>query len=543
MAPGSCEENESMLKYHQVNILKPSEILKDTEKCLERNNNITDDNHNNTDVYDDEEEIGPHYKSNCRGVLAQCMVSGAVLLLTAGLGMPIGFSAILLPQLNETNATVQVTPEIGSWIASIHSLASPLGALLSGPLLDAVGRRGSLQLATLPLILGWIMIGVANDTWSILTGRFLAGFSVGMGAVPSQVLIGECTDASLRGTLVTIGMVAYSGGILLVYALGATFRWSIVAFAGTVLPLVALVSLSFVCESPVWLMRRGKREDAKKALLWLRGGDEKQVKSEVSMLETRIQEVLECASITMTLSEKLSNAKATVFHPGVMKPLIVINVFFLLQVLSGTYLIVFYGVDLIRDVAGEEIDNYLAAVMTSLIRFVFCGLACILLFRVGRRTIGIVSALGTAVSSLALAGYILFNSGDSFISTYIVGVCLLLYVSFNTIGLMTLPGLLIGELLPQRARGIGGGFTMFVYNFGLFGVTKVFPVVKAMVGMAGVFGIFGISAILEGLFIWLALPETRNRTLEDIEDYFKDGNVLWIKRRRSQKQHLMNAEA
>lgn len=71
---------------------------------------------------------------------------------------------------------------------------------------------------------------------------------------------------------------AYSFGILLIYAFGASFEWNVVAFCGTVLPVVAFISFSFVPESPAWLIREGKIEKARSALLWLRGGDMEQVK-------------------------------------------------------------------------------------------------------------------------------------------------------------------------------------------------------------------------------------------------------------------------
>lgn len=91
-------------------------------------------------------------------------------------------------------------------------------------------------------------------------------------------------DSGLRGFLVGGGFASYCLGILLVYALGASFNWDIVAFTAIVLPFLALVALCLVPESPTWLVRRNKIEQAKKALLWLRGGDIEQVKSNKYLL-------------------------------------------------------------------------------------------------------------------------------------------------------------------------------------------------------------------------------------------------------------------
>ena len=80
------------------------------------------------------------------------------------------------------------------------------------------------------------------------------------------------------------------------------------------------------------------------------------------------------------------------------------------------------------------------------------------------------------------------------------GICLLVYVGANTLGLMTLPGLMVAELLPQRVRGIGGGCNFFLFNLLIFITTKVFPMVKEAVGVTGIFTIFGTAALLEGVF-------------------------------------------
>lgn len=72
--------------------------------------------------------------------------------------------------------------------ASIHSLATPVGSLLSGPLLDAIGRRGSLQLSAIPLGIGWLIIGFSKNVTCLLVGRLICGVSVGLMAVPSQVI-------------------------------------------------------------------------------------------------------------------------------------------------------------------------------------------------------------------------------------------------------------------------------------------------------------------------------------------------------------------
>ncbi|XP_034184760.2 facilitated trehalose transporter Tret1-2 homolog isoform X2 [Osmia lignaria lignaria] len=529
-------EESRMLRCDTVDYV---EVTKVDNICEDIENNNTDDKGN---IFDDR-NIVTRFSSNSKGVFAQCLVSGAVLLLAAGGGMPIGYSAILLPQLAQNNGTMHADRELGSWIASVHSLATPVGSLMSGPLLDGIGRRGSLRLTAVPLCTGWIIMGFAQNIPTLLIGRVVSGLAVGLMAVPAQVLLGEMADPGLRGFLTGSTLAFYCLGIVIIYALGATLAWNMVAFCGTILPILALSALLLIPESPTWLVRQKKPEEARKALLWLRGGNAKQVNTEIAILEARAKTDLARMDLNMSLAEQASAAISTILDPSVLKPLTIINVFNLLQLISGTYVIVFYAVDLIADIGGNRINNYLAAVITGIVRLLFSSISSVLLLKVGRRSLGMFSAFGTAFASLNLAGYMLFKKESSSADIYVIGICLLLYVGVNTLGLMTLPALMVAELLPQRARGIGGGCNFFFFNLFIFIVTKVFPMVCETVGIAGIFIIFGISAILEGAFIYVALPETNNRTLEEIEDYFQQSNLLWVTRsteRRKDAAFIMN---
>ncbi|XP_046826090.1 facilitated trehalose transporter Tret1-2 homolog [Vespa crabro] len=531
MTLDKSEENQSMLQYSSRDYRKISKT-KDIYEDIENNNSCT----NLDDLYK-VENVVTRYTSNRKAVLAQCLVAGAVLLLAAGAGMPIGYSAVLLPQLSAENATVYVDRELGSWIASVHSLATPIGSLLSGPFLDTLGRRGCLQLSAIPLCLGWIVMGFARNIPALLVGRIVSGFAVGFMGVPSQVLVGETADPGLRGILVASSFAAYSFGILLIYAFGASFEWNVVAFCGTVLPVVAFISFLFIPESPAWLIREGKIEKARSALLWLRGGDIERMNTEIAILEARGKLDIGEKSLGTSFGQRVSSTLSIIVSPNVLKPLSIINIFNALQLSSGTYVIVFYAVDLVRDIGGKSVDSYVAAIITALTRFFFSLLACVLLLKIGRRSLGIFSAIGTSLASLVLVAYTLLKSEKSDMDAYVLSICLFAYVGANTVGLFTLPGLMIGELLPQNARGIAGGFNFFIFNFLLFLATKSFPTINNAVGITGAFAIFGISALLEAIFVYVALPETKNRTLEEIEDYFQQSNLLWITRSRGQRRN------
>lgn len=156
-------------------------------------------------------------------------------------------------------------------------------------------------------------------------------------------------------------------------------------------------------------------------------------------------------------------------------------------------------------------------------------LACVLLLKITRRAVVMVSGVGTAATTLALA-YILSQGPSENLAPPILLLC---YVAFNTLGFFLLPGLMIGELLPTKIRGLCGGYIFCLFNAVLFGFTKLYPIMKTAIGMTGVFTMFGISAAVATIVLYLMLPETKGQSLLQIEQYYQKPNFFWITRNRT----------
>lgn len=219
-------------------------------------------------------------------------------------------------------------------------------------------------------------------------------------------------------------------------------------------------------------------------------------------------------------------------EPQVLKPMVIINVFNVLQILSGTYLIVLYAVDIISHIQNERIDSFLAAVLTACVRFAFTVIASVLLGIIGRRSLSISSGIGTAFSAFCLGFLILFQD-DCSINGYFSAFFVLLYVATNTVGFMILPGVMLGELFPAKVRGLAGGLSFMAFNLSLFATAKVFPEVKNAIGMHGVFWVFSASSFVASVFLYLVLPETKGVSLGEIEDYFLQKNFFYVVRERN----------
>lgn len=342
----------------------------------------------------------------------------------------------------------------------------------------------------------------------------------------SQVYIAETAEANLRGILIGAPFVSYSLGILIVYALGSSLHWRTVAWCGNILPSLAALALFLVPETPVWLVRHQNYQRAFEALQFLRGNDIL-AKRELNEMRHRFErEAITAADQNL----ETENIIRLCCRPEAFKPLVIVIVFSLLQMLSGTYIVVFYAVDIIGEF-GADIDLRTAAIWTALVRMICTIVFCIIILLIRRRTILLVAGFGSALSCLVLSGYLHFTQDElkrSSMDVMVASVCLLIYIVFNTAN-MVMPGVMTGELFPARIRGRTAGIVFAVTNIALFLMAKVFPLVSLSIRMKGVFLVFASASLVMALFVFMFQPETKGRTLDEIEDYFRGGHWFWFK--------------
>lgn len=246
---------------------------------------------------------------------------------------------------------------------------------------------------------------------------------------------------------------------------------------------------------------------------------------------TELQELIRrCENENLTTTPNDSILKACT-KSSVLKPLIIINTIHTMMMLSGTYLVVFYAVDIISEF-GTDVDSMTAAVYTAVTRLIFTICACFLLYHLNRRTLGILSGIGSGLSStiLAVFTYVRLGHSKSTVDTVVPAICILCYIAANT-NFMVMPGVMVGELLPAQIRGRVAGYVFTGFNLLFFVVAKIFPYVSQRLKSHGVFLMFGLASFGASLVTYLLLPETKGKTLGEIEDYFQEKNWFWMGRK------------
>ncbi|KAJ9592466.1 hypothetical protein L9F63_015882, partial [Diploptera punctata] len=448
-----------------------------------------------------------------RHLFRQLLVSLVAASSTFSSGMSLGYSAIALPELQRANSTDYLNPDQASWFASIASIATPLGCLLCGPLLDKFGRRIALLALNAPFLLGWFTLALTPSPTNVpllYLGRVLTGLGTGMASIPGCVYIAEISDQRLRGMLVTWPSIGISVGILIVYVLGAILpdSWRLVAAICGTFPLaVGLASIFLLYESPVWLASKGRDKEAERSLTWLSKVTPEQIQIELNNMKP------ERTSGNKTTSRP---QLASLLMPQAWKPLLILNGYFFFQQFSGIYVVVYYAVDIIRQ-AEVTMDAYVATVLLGVVQLVAGIAVSFALTRCGRRPMSLLSGVGMTLCMVGLAVYLQLEAKIASIPL----ILLVVYVVAGAIGFHTLPWAMLGEMYPAQVKGLAGGITTCLAYLFSFAALKMYPYLLIMFGTSqGVFYLYGVVSLIATVFVLLYLTETHRKTLQQIEHEF-----------------------
>jgi hypothetical protein len=234
--------------------------------------------------------------------------------------------------------------------------------------------------------------------------------------------------------------------------------------------------------------------------------------------------------------------------PSILKPFFIAHILNLFQILTGTFLVVFYAVDMISETQNDAtgLDSFTVAQLTAFVRLVFTLVANALLYFVRRRTHTIAASGVCACAALTLSCFLFIQlktrlSFPPEINMWITNTLILVFIAANTCAFLAMPSAITSEILPVKIRGVACGYIYAVNDVLQFCVSKIYPLLKDTLGMHGVFLVFGVNALLSSIFSYMFLPETQGKSLPQIEEYFRNNNLFWIKRdKRLERRNTRN---
>eukprot|EP00238_Polyblepharides_amylifera_P006996 CAMPEP_0196574592 /NCGR_PEP_ID=MMETSP1081-20130531/4285_1 /TAXON_ID=36882 /ORGANISM="Pyramimonas amylifera, Strain CCMP720" /LENGTH=511 /DNA_ID=CAMNT_0041892671 /DNA_START=118 /DNA_END=1653 /DNA_ORIENTATION=+ len=436
-------------------------------------------------------------------------------------GFSLGFTSPISASLTGPDCTspsscpsgsLSLTSAQLSLFGSIINVGAMVGAAAGGHLTDQYGRRTALTLAALPFLAGYMLMAVAPSYALLVCGRVLTGVGVGIVSLACPIYIAEISPAKLRGMLGAANQLALTVGILLVYVCGLEalgLSWRGLACVGLVPPTVLLFAgIFYLPETPRWLCAASRVEEAAASLRRLRGRH--------ADVDTELLEIQD------TLSAVAGQPKASykdLFVPGMRAQMLIVVGSMMLQQFSGVNAVVFYSANILRDAGVEQAD--IASLAVAGIQVVMTVVCCQLMDRAGRRALLLTSAGGMAASASLLATYFLCKQSLSPAVSMLVSVGSLMgYIIFFSLGLGAIPWVLMSEIFPAHTRGQASSLATFINWSCSFLVTEVFKSMMDTLTPAGAFMTYAFELLATVLFVFVLVPETKGRSLEQIEAYF-----------------------
>ncbi|XP_018568116.1 facilitated trehalose transporter Tret1 [Anoplophora glabripennis] len=426
------------------------------------------------------------------------------------IGICQGYSAILIPQL-QASTKMHVTTEETSWLASLGAITNPVGSVLSGVLAEYFGRRRSIQISSIPFIIGWILIGIATDINWLYAGRLISGISAGM-STACYTYVSEISTPESRGFLQALGPICASFGILLTYTLGYYIRWSTVALISVTFGIFSMVTIHFLPESPGYLLKNNRTAEGFEVYLWFR--------------RNNVIAQQEIDSYHENLKQNKSDGtawKEAYLSPQTVKPFFILVILFLLQEFSGIYTLLFYAVSFFEE-TDLNIDDYISSIIVGIIRFTMSIVAAFLINKFGRKVLCTFSSLGMALTMLTVAIYVKYyelNPEEEKILSYLPLVGIIFNVVFSMIGMLPIPWILVGEMFPLEVRPIMSGVVICIAQTFIFICVKIYNDMLDYLNFSGTLLVFVAASIISIVFSKFVLPETKNKSLQEIEQYFR----------------------
>lgn len=456
----------------------------------------------------------------------------------------------ICPRLLQNNLEIIIDIKVFliSISASIVGIALIVGNFTITPMMGSLGRKRSHLITILPILTGWFIIILANSVTELIIGRFLQGVAMGMLGPLGSIIVAEMTHPRNRGAFLTGVSLSLTIGVLFAHSMGTYLSWQQVALISSFITFSSLLCIIYVPESPPWLISKGRYEEATVIFQWLRGQDQDEDELESMIISQKLirkSSVLgQQLSVATRIKRGFKYMRQTFKQPEFFKPILIMFCLYVTFQFSGINVISSYAIDIIKQVVGPDANAKMLMVAVDVERLICNILAVFLMRNYKRRTVLFGSGVICVSSYIAKAGYVYAKQNDmlppsiqgQWLPILILGV----YMFSLTIGISSVPFAISGEIFPLEYRGLAGGISVLPLSLNFFIAVKSFPVLTSAVGLPATYLIYSGVMIVFLTIVYFMLPETKDRTLQDIEDSFR--GIPARERRASSPLHPKGAD-
>ena len=417
-------------------------------------------------------------------------------------------------------------------ITTAGLIGAIFGAFFGGNITDRFGRRFILMASGVIFAVGALWSGFSSSPASLIAARLFLGLAIGTASFAVPLYIAEISPVKVRGTLVSLFQLMITIGILVSYFSDYLFAndadptcWRPMFYVGVIPALILLIGMFFMPESPRWLFSKGRGAEALAILQRTEGA------AAQGVAET-IQEELDKDN------RNRAGWKDLLRKEWKYPLLIAVGIMFIQQFV-GINTVIYYSPKIFR-MAGfsGSVSAIGASIGVGVINVIATVISVYFVDRIGRRKLFFAGMIGMVLSLSLLSGSFLLDFGSA--GKFVTVGCTLLYVTFYAISVGPLGWLIISEIFPQRLRGLGssiGSLSVWVFNsivtFTFFKIATLLSVSgteitvdgETMANPAGSFLFYALIALLGIVWGVFFMPETKDRSLESIENHWRTGGT------------------
>ncbi|KAL3270533.1 hypothetical protein HHI36_021071 [Cryptolaemus montrouzieri] len=403
--------------------------------------------------------------------------------------------------------------------------------------MDTVGRLNTVRIASIPAVIGWVLIATSSNVWMLLVGRIFTGLASVLGTGPAIVYITEIARSDIRGSLISFAPAYTSIGMVLAYIKGWAFGWRITAWMCVAYSVAPFILITMIPESAVWLISKGRNDRAMKSLQWFTlNSPNPTEEGGKTLAETQFEQLREANNKKKAANQNKAGVMVVLrafLKPTGYKPFLILIGLFVFQQLSGIYITLFYSVEFFQAV-GTDINPYLSSILIGIVRAVMSIVNTYMLKSFRRRPLILWSSLGMAACMFTSGLFTMWIKNGTTTLNWIPVIAVMLYVVSSMIGLLSIPWTMTAELFPIEIRGVAHSWVYSgAYLAMFFSVQNYHTLERECNGVAGVQWFFAAVSLGGLLYSFIFLPETHECELSEIQDYFQENTFYLLRKKKS----------
>ena len=439
-------------------------------------------------------------------------VIGLALVAAVG-GLLFGFDTAVISGTTEAlQAYFQISDLELGWVVSSALVGCILGVVVAGWFADRFGRKAGLVFSGILFAIASVATAFAGSVPLLIAARLIGGIGVGIASMICPMYIAEISPPKIRGALVSLNQIAIVSGMVLAYLsnrsivgfgdeqwiLQSGWRWM---FGMMLVPSVLFLMLcTLIPESPRWLAKRGFLARAQTIIGRI---------VPPGTADTAMESILQ------SLAEEEGKMRE-LFRPGARRITVMTMVLALFQAFTGINIVMYYAPRIFLNAGLAAGDAYGHSIIIGLVMIFFTGISLLIVDRLGRRPVMLAASAGMGLSLLLMG--LAFPEAEK--QGMVLLLCTLSYVSWFSVGMGGIYWIVVSEIFPNRVRGRAMALSVVFLWGGNFLVAQFFPMMLSLFQGASFF-VFAAACLACLIFVAKYLPETKGRSLEDLEkDFF-----------------------